>query len=116
MREALGRYGNDTEGLIGEADTQKKDALVASSCLYTAAMLFYNARDISNMIAALEQIDTDFPESPYAPEYYRRKIKYYLSGAKPKVKDAAAIAQKYGDASRTRTWSAAYQLDAEFCQ
>lgn len=114
IREALLRAEDDPGILITEAETHKADALISSYALHKAAMLFLEDGKTSDMIAALEKIDTDFPESPFAPEYYRWKIKYYLGRKKPDHKSAATVAVKYGDASRTRSWAQAYQHDSEY--
>ena len=111
VRVVMNRAGTNPEVLVGAADENKKDAIIAGACLHKAAMTFYEDGDIGKMMAALQRIDTDYPNSPYAPSYYTWKIKYYL--ATKKTKDAAAIALKYGDASRTRPWSEAYSHDAE---
>jgi tetratricopeptide (TPR) repeat protein len=114
IQEALLRAGTDPGVLITEAETHKADALIASYALYKAAMGYLESNETSTMISALQKIDTDYPDSPFAPAYYQWKIKYYLTKKKPDHKSAATTAVKYGDASRTRTWSAAYQLDSEY--
>ena len=111
----LSRAGDDTEQLIGEADND--DPLIKQACFFKASQIFAaeNTKEgAQKMLSALSEIDTQLPDSAYAPAYHRTKIRYYLSQAKPQFNNAKIAAEKYGDASRTRSWSNAYVYDAEY--
>ena len=111
-REFLARAGEDTEALIGEAQSQKNPFL-AQSAYFRAAELYREAGADVDMITVLDALFKKIPTSAYAPEYFRRKIQIYLSAAKPRAKDAASAAEKYGAACRQNAWSKGYELDAE---
>jgi len=114
-QELLGRAGDDPEALVGEAQGEK-DAFVAQAGYFRAAELYRESGATVDMITVLDALLKKIPNSAYAPEYFRRKIQVYLSSAKPRAKDAAAAAEKYGAACRQNAWSKAYELDAELWQ
>ncbi|MCA8956145.1 MAG: hypothetical protein KDC87_08725 [Planctomycetes bacterium] len=112
--EAFGKAGNKSESLIGEARAVvDKNPFLAQAVYKRAADILASDGSVSDALRVLEEIDQKLPTSAYAPDYHRRKIEYYLSRPKPALKDAASAAQKYLDAARTRSWSRAYELDAQ---
>lgn len=111
-RELLTRNGDDAEVLIGEGQSQK-DPFLAQIAYFRAAELYREAGADVDMITVLDALFKKIPTSAYAPEYFRRKIQIYLSAAKPRAKDAASAAEKYGAACRQNGWSKGYELDAE---
>ncbi|MEE2888790.1 MAG: tetratricopeptide repeat protein [Planctomycetota bacterium] len=114
-RDLLSRAGDDPEALIGEAQDQKNPFL-AQAAYYRAAELYRETGATGDMITVLDALLKANPNSAYAPEYFRRKIQVYLSAAKPRTKDAAIAAEKYGAACRQNAWSKGYELDAELWQ
>lgn len=114
-RELLSRAGEDPEALVGEAQDQK-DPFLAQAAYFRAAELYREAGATADMITVLDALLKTNPNSAYAPEYFRRKIQVYLSSPKPRTKDAAVAAEKYGAACRQNAWSKAYELDAELWQ
>ena len=113
VQMVFARLGNDPGTFYEEAKSEK-DPLISAACYHNAAMLYFQDGKDSEMLTALQELDEKHPQSPYTPEYYRWKIRYYLGRQKPSYKDAMSIAQKYGDAARTRSWSRAYEYDAEY--
>ena len=114
-QELIGRAGDDPEALVGEAQAEK-NVFVAQAGYFRAAELYRESGATADMITVLDALVKKIPTSAYAPEYFRRKIQVYLSAAKPRAKDAASAAEKYGAACRQNAWSKAYELDAELWQ
>ncbi len=111
-RSLVARAGEDPEALVGEAQSQK-DPFLAQYAYYRAAELYREAGADVDMVTVLDALFKKIPTSAYAPELFRRKIQIYLSAAKPRAKDAASAAEKYGAACRQNAWSKGYELDAE---
>ena len=110
----LDRAGTDTAALVGLAEANTDDSLLASAALYNAALIFIGAGDDRSWVSALEQLEEQYPNSPYAPEYYRFLVRYYLTGLTPRATDAAAVATRYAEAARKNGWSIGYERDAEY--
>ena len=114
-QEALNRAGQDPKDRLGAAESEK-DAFVAQALYHGAAEAFRVAADDNNMLECLRQLFEKYPRSGYAPEYFRRKVLFYMAKQPPRLKDAAAIAEKYGTACRLNAWNKAFELDAELWQ
>lgn len=114
-REFLNRAGDDPAVLLGEARDQK-DLFIAQAAYYRAAELHRQSNSLADMIGVLDELMKKSPTSAYAPELFRRKIQIYLSSKKPRLKDAAKVAESYGAACRQNAWSRAYEFDAELWQ
>lgn len=110
----LSRAGSDTAALVGLSEAKKDDHLVASAALYNAALIFLAAGDSGSWVSALETLHEQHPNSPYAPEYFRILVRYYLAGLKPRATDAAAVAERYAKSARENGWSIGYERDAEY--
>jgi hypothetical protein len=105
--------------MLTKAREQIKEGeeLLAQLGFVAAAALFFDKEQPKDGIAALEEMEKEFPTAGTLPEIYRQKYDHYMnSGGQGGMRDAEAVAKKYLVAAQGNAWPAGFALEAEFQQ